>query len=213
MGYLTLLVLAAAAFAGMTRFGVARPLWSMAGAALMAGATGYAWQGHPGLSGAKPHPEATIRALDPRLIDLRDRMLGSFTLDAAYLNVADAMGRAGEPRLAIQAILGGIRKNPDSLPLWIGLGTALAMHDGDRLSPPALFAFDHARHLAPAHPAPLFFEGVAYVKAGNFAAARPLWARALALSLDGTSYKRDIAARLALLDRYLVEAGQAPPTR
>ncbi|WP_174279376.1 tetratricopeptide repeat protein [Sphingomonas bacterium] len=210
MGYLALALLAAAAFAATARFGVARPLWSMVGAALMAGATGYAWQGRPGLPGADPRPEATVRAPEPALIELRDRMFGGYTLDHAYLNAADVMQRVGEPRLAVLAILGGLRKMPESLSLWTGLGTALAAHDGDRVSPPALFAFEHARHLAPDQPAPLFFEGLAYIHAGDFAAARPLWARALALTPPGVSYHRDIAERLTLLDQYLAALARTP---
>ena len=79
------------------------------------------------------------------------------------------MRREGEDRLAVQAILGGLRRIPNSLLLWVGLGDALAQHDGGRVSPPALFAFQQARRISPAHPAPPFFLGLAYVRAGDFA--------------------------------------------
>lgn len=203
MGYLGLALLGLAAFGALARFGVARPLWSLVGAALMLGAIGYALQGRPVLPGQAARPEARIAPVDHGLIDLRDRMLGRFTLDGAYLTAADAMQRAGEPRLQVQAILGGIRKVPNSVLLWTGLGDALAAHDGDRVSPPALFAFRQAMRLSPKHPAPPFFLGLAYIRAGDFAAARPLWARAIVLSPEGASYRHDIAVRLALLDRYL----------
>jgi cytochrome c-type biogenesis protein CcmH/NrfG len=93
--------------------------------------------------------------------------------------------------------------------LWTGLGTVLATHDGGRMSPAALFAFSRAMRLAPEHPAPFFFAGLAYVRAGEFAKARPYWARALAVTPAGVSYHGAIAERLALLDRFLaVEAAQ-----
>ena len=205
MGFLALLVLLAVAMGGMALLGVRRQLWSLAGAALMLGATGYALQGRPFLPGQTARPQAKTAVIDPGLIEFRERMLGRLTGDWSYLVAADAMRRAGEERLAVQAILGGIRRVPNSLMLWVGLGEALAEHDGDRVSPPALFAFQQAMRISPAHPAPPFFLGLAHVKAGDFAAARPLWARALALCPPNVSYRQDIAMRLALLDRFLAE--------
>ncbi len=211
MGYLTLLLLGGIAMAMLVLLGVRRPLWSLVGAALMLGATGYALQGRPFLPAQPARPEANTSPVDPAFIDLRDRMLGRYTAQGAYLIAADAMERSGDKGLAVQALLGGIRRYPDTLMLWVALGDALARHDGDRVSPPALFAFQHAARLAPDHPAPPFFLGVARIRAGEFAAARPLWARALALSPPAASYHRDIAVRLAVLDRYLAAAGQGGP--
>jgi hypothetical protein len=210
MGFVALLALIAAAMGGMALLGLRRPLWSLGGAALMLGATGYALQGRPFLPEQKPRPRPEANAVDTGLIELRERMLGRLTGDWSYLVAADAMRRAGEDKLAVQAILGGIRRVPNSLMLWVGLGEALAEHDGGRVSPSALFAFQQAMRISPAHPAPPFFLGLAYVRSGDFAAARPLWARALALSPAGVSYRQDIALRLALLDRFLAETEGAP---
>lgn len=208
MGWLTLALLGGAAMALLVVFGVRRPLWSLAGAALMLGATGYALQGRPTLPAQPARPDRTSMGDDPGLINLRERMLGHLTADSAYMIAADAMQRAGEKRAAVQAVLGGLRRYPDSVLLWVGLGNVLAAHDGGRVSPPALFAYSHALRLAPEHPAPPFFLGLAYVRASDFAAARPLWAKAVALSPMGTSYRKDIAARLLLLDAYLAQAGR-----
>lgn len=192
--------------------GLRRPLWSLAGAALMLGATGYALQGRPFLDGEATHPQASIEPLDPTIVNLRDRMLGrpERSGDGAYLVAADAMRRAGEDGYAVKVILGGIRHVPNSLMLWVGLGDALAAHDGGRVSPPALFAFRQAMRISPEHPAPPFFLGLAYARSGEFAVARPYWVRALALSPQGTSYRDDIGIRLFLLDRYIAEAAGAP---
>jgi cytochrome c-type biogenesis protein CcmH/NrfG len=83
----------------------------------------------------------------------------------------------------------------------------MAAHDGNTVSPPARFAFEQAVRIAPSHPAPPFFLGLAHIRADDYAAARPLWARAVALSPAGASYRRDIALRLALLDRLLARQG------
>ena len=96
---------------------------------------------------------------------------------------------------------------PESVSLWTVLGSTLARHDADQVSPPALFAFQQAARLSPDHPGPPFFLGLAYVRAGNLAAARVPWARALALSPATAPYRAPIAERLALLDRYLTLTG------
>lgn len=204
MGYAWLLALVAGAMVGMIALRLARALWALLGAALMLGATGYALQGSPMLAAARPSPRSIARAEDPALTDLRDRLLGRYSLDAAYITAADTMLRTGNERAAVQVLLSGIGKIPRSLALWTSLGGAYAAHDGT-VSPPALFAFGQAARLAPDHPGPPFFLGLAYVRADEYEKARPLWARALALSPEDASYRRAIALRLALLDRLLAE--------
>lgn len=203
MGWLLLAILAALTFVALAALRVDRRLWSMIGAALMLGAAGYAWQGRPALPAAPARAVAGQLADDPTLIDLRERMLGRFTADSAYLTAADAMARAGDHRSAVRALLGGLSRYRQSVMLWTALGTNFATHDGNQVSPPALFAFQQAERIAPAHPAPPFFLGLAYVRAGDYATARRYWARALALSPNGASYRNDIAVRLALLDRLI----------
>lgn len=209
MGWLALPLIGGGAMALLVWMKLGRALWSLAGAALMLGATGYALQGSPTLPARYPVVAAPAPEDNATLIALREEMLGRFSADGAYLIAADAMTRSGDPRATVQVILGGIRAIPSSTLLWMGLGTALAAHDGNQMSPPALFAFQQAIRLSPRHPAPPFFEGLAYVRAGNFGAARPLWARALVLTPPQISWRRDIAVRLALLDRYLAMGG--PP--
>ncbi|WP_380787336.1 tetratricopeptide repeat protein [Sphingomonas sp. R86521] len=210
MGWISLAIIGVAAFAMLAWLKVDRLLWTMVAAALMLGAAGYALQGSPSLPA---HPVVTALAPTPddgELTDLRDRMLERYTGQAAYLVAADAMTRLGDRRAAVQVLLGGIRIAPNSLVLWTGLGEALAAHDGNQVSPAALFAFQQAMRLAPRHPAPPFFLGLAYVRAGNLEAAQPYWARALALTPPGISYRKDIAIRVALLDRVLATPDAAP---
>ncbi len=204
MGLVWLLALGVGAMALLAVLRLARPLWSLLGAALMLGATGYALQGSPVQPSSPAKPVAVAVPEDEALLELRDAMVGRYTLDAAYLTAADAMTRTGDSESAVRVLLGGINRIPRSLPLWTALGSAMAAHDGS-LSPPARFAFDQAIRIAPNHPAPPFFLGLAHVRTDDYAAARPYWARAAALSPAGTSYRRDIMLRLALLDRVLVE--------
>jgi tetratricopeptide (TPR) repeat protein len=208
MGWVMLALIGVAVSLALWLGGVSRSLWSFAGAALMLGAAGYAVQQRASLPGHPVESFAEPIELDPTLIELRDSMLGRFSADGAYLVAADAMTRSGDTRSAVEAVLGGLRNYPKSLTLWTGLGSAYAQHDGT-VSPAALFAFRHAAHLAPLHPAPPFFLGLAYVRSGQLAQARPYWARALALTPPGLSYHAQIETWLKKLDDYLAAADRA----
>ena len=207
MGWLSLVLLGGAAMAGLVLLGVKRPIWSLAAAALMLGAAGYVLQGRPTLPASPAVPATLARVDDPGLTILRGEMLGRFTADDAYLTAADALTRAGDDHAAASLLIGGLNAMPKSVALWTALGTTLAHHDADQVSPPALFAFRQAMRLAPQHPAPPFFLGLAYIRAGNLAAARGPWARAAALSPAGAPYRAPIVERLALLDRVLALTG------
>jgi cytochrome c-type biogenesis protein CcmH len=209
MGWVALALVGAAAAGLLRLIGLPRGLWAFVGAALMLGAAGYALQGEPLLPGHAVKADADPIQVDPAMLALRDDMVGRFRADTAYLIASDAMLRSGDTGNAAKAVIGGLHHYPSSMALWTGLGTVLATHDGGRVSPAALFAFSRAMRLAPEHPAPFFFAGLAYVRAGEFAKARPYWARALAVTPEGVSYHGAIAERLELLDRFLaVEAAQ-----
>jgi tetratricopeptide (TPR) repeat protein len=210
MGWVFLLLLGGAAMAGTVLLGTARALWSSVGAALMLGGAGYALQGSPTLPASPAQAAAQAGEDDPGLAILRDELFGRFTADNAYLIAADALSRSGDTRAAASLLIGGLNAMPRSVSLWTALGTTLARHDGDQVSPAALFAFQQAARLAPQHPAPPFFLGLAQVRAGNLAAARAPWVRALALAPAGAPYRAPIAERLALLDRYLALTGGGP---
>ncbi len=211
MGWAVLAAIAGTAALLLWRLGVSRELWSFIGSALVLGAAGYALQGRPLLEGAPVEANAKPIDVDPALIALREAMVGRLRADTAYLTAADGLTRVGDTESAIRAILGGLHRYPDSLALWTGLGTSMALHDGGQVSPTALFAFTQAARLGPKNPGPPFFAGLAYIRAGNFAQARPFWARALALTPEKISYRPELAYRLALLDRLLADADQTAP--
>jgi cytochrome c-type biogenesis protein CcmH len=212
IGFVFLLLIGLVAAAGLWALGLPRALWSLVGAALMLGATGYALQGRPGLPGSPTEADTVPHPIDPGLLELRNEMFGRFSGDGAYLVTADGLQRAGASEAAVTVTLAGIRQTPASALLWTGLGDNLMVHDGGQLSPAALFAYRHAARIAPLHPGPPFFEGLAYIRAGQFAAARPLWAHALALCPPRAEYRSAIATRLLVLDRLLaMGVGQGQP--
>ncbi|WP_458865567.1 tetratricopeptide repeat protein, partial [Enterococcus faecium] len=76
-------------------------------------------------------------AIEPDEAEMRDQMFGAYHNGTAYLGAADALLRAGEPRTAARAVLGGVQAHPDNIALWTALGRALAAADGGTASPAA----------------------------------------------------------------------------
>lgn len=205
-GWVSLVLIAALVALILWRAGVSRHVLAIAAPVIGLGILGYALQGRAMLPGSPAQADAATVAIDPSIVDLRGALLGRFSGDGAYLIASDALMRRGSRDSGVQVVLMGLNHYPRSLTLWVGLGTALAQHDG-MVSPAARFAFNHATQVAPDHPAPPFFEGLAYVEAGDFRAAQPYWARALALSPPAISYRREIAVRLYALNIALAQRG------
>lgn len=203
MGWAALAVLGLLAGALLWRLRLARSLWTLAGAALMLGATGYALQGSPSVPAAPRAAGQQGSEVEPAIVELRGDLFGRFTQEAAIMTASDALLRSGADEGAVRLLLGSIYRYPRDAELWTGLGSNLAVHDGGQVSPAARFAFFRAVQLAPKHPGPRFFLGLAYVRAGDFVAARMHWREALRLSPAGAGYRGEIAFRLALLDRLL----------
>ncbi len=205
MGWVVLAVIGLAAAGALRLLGMSRDIWWFVGAALMLGATGYALQGSPSLPSHPVIANATPIEVDAGLVTLRGKMFGIATGESAFMGTSDALIRGGDLRSAASLILSGIHESPRSALLWTGLGTVLAQHDGDTMSPAALFAFRRALALAPNHPGPPFFMGVALIRAQQLPAARAAWAQALQLTPPAAAYHDELAERLALLDRFLAE--------
>lgn len=201
MGWVILLALGALVALALRLARIGRGTWWLAGAALMLGAAGYAWQGRPGLPGKPVQAKAASGDVDDDLAELRGALFGRFTADQAFALGSDAYARGGDLRGATDYVLAGIRQNPKSVMLWSDLGLVLTQHDGDTLSPAASFAFRRAIALSPQHPGPYVFLGLAAIRAGEFARARAAWAYAVGLTPANASYRAGLVERLALLDQ------------
>jgi cytochrome c-type biogenesis protein CcmH len=203
MGWLILLAMAIGAGLLLWLTGFPRKLWTVAATALMLGAAGYAWQGSPGLAG---HPVTSVEKrgeIDPEVIAIRDAMFGRFNFTWGSFMRADAMTRAGAPDTAVRAMILTVRQAPGDAGAWAWLGIKLAENDGNQISPASKFAFERAIQLAPQHPGPPFFYGLALIREGKFAEARPYWAKAAELVPAKASYRDQLLVRLFLLDRFL----------
>lgn len=203
MGWVMLLAIALGAALLLWLTGFPRKLWTVAATALTLGAAGYAWQGSPGLGG---HPVTAVKKtneIDPEVIAIRDAMFGRFNFTWGSFMRADAMTRAGAPDTAVRAMILTTRQASGDAGAWTWLGIKLAENDGNQVSPAAKFAFDRALQLAPQHPGPPFFYGLALIREGRFDEARPLWAKAAELTPEKASYRPALLVRLFLLDQFL----------
>ncbi len=211
-GWIALFGIGAAVFAALWLLGVPRALWSFVGAALMLGAAGYAWQARPDLAGAPVEAAKKAQPDEPVLRELRGALFGRFSYLDSYFFASDALVRSGDADKAARLMIGAVRSSPRDAGLWTWAGMMLAEADGQTISPAAGVAFRRAIVLAPEHPGPRFFYGVALVRAQQFAAARPYWEHALRLTPKDASYREDMVTRLALLDRFLaLQAAEAAP--
>jgi cytochrome c-type biogenesis protein CcmH/NrfG len=166
-------------------------------AVLLVGAAGYALQGRPWLPGAPK--DASQRAAPLPLTAARQAMLGQFNQSGRWLTIADSFAARGKTEDAVGVVRAGLRQHPNDAGLWVGLGNALVDHAG-MLTPAAEFAYTRARRLAPRHPAPLFFRGLALARSGQREEALSLWRQALALTPPGTPYRPMIEGGMAVLE-------------
>jgi cytochrome c-type biogenesis protein CcmH/NrfG len=183
MGWLILVLLALAAFGAIWRFArLDRAGAQFLASALLLACAGYAWQGSPGRAGSPrvatdrpPVPETAFMAL-------RRDMFGSFDTADRWLTIAEGRLSRGNTREAAGAIRSAIRAHPENSILWTGYGDALVLHGDGVLSPAADLAFRRAVSLAPKHPGPPLFYGIALAQNGRLEEAELRWRQALALS-------------------------------
>jgi cytochrome c-type biogenesis protein CcmH len=213
MTWVLILLIAAVVFAVMAFvLKLPRAGWEITGAALLFGISGYALQGHPGQAGA-PHPPAeTAKLADEALLKERQQMGAAFGKGQSWLILADALTRQGQYGAAADVLRNALAKSPKDADLWVALGNALVGHSDGIMTPAAQFAFQKAADIAPDHPGPPFFMGLALAQSGRLAEARTLWAELLARSPADAPYRADLEARLARIDQMLAEQGAAAAT-
>src|SRR5690349_5672623 len=93
--------------------------------------------------------------------------------------MSEALARDGEGEDAVNILQNAVRRYPGDPQLWIGLGNALVDHSRG-LTPPAELAYKRAAELAPGHPAPAFFYGLALARSGDRQGALAQWQQILA---------------------------------
>lgn len=202
MGWILLLVLALIVLGALWKFGNIRgSAMQLLAAAMFVAAAGYAWQGRPGLSGKPVPPPARQQLPDSDFAETRKAMLGEFDSAGAWLTMAESYQRSGDTQSAAEIIRSGLKKNPNDPDLWVGLGNALVIHADGMMTPSAELAFQRAAKIAPDHPGPKFFYGLALAQGGKFDEAESLWRGILRTAPPNASWRPMIEERLAMLDQ------------
>jgi cytochrome c-type biogenesis protein CcmH len=202
MGWAILLLLALGAFAAIWRFGrLDRAGLQLLAAALLLALAGYAWQGRPGLAGSPKAPPAMVEVPDSAFAAMRQDMLGRFDTADRWLTIAEGYQSRGDTRAGAGVIRSALRAHPDNAILWIGYGNALVIHSGGLISPAAQLAFDRAAELAPDHPAPRFFYGLALAQSGRLDEAERTWRELLAAAPPGAQWSAGVEAQLQQLEQ------------
>ncbi|HET7709188.1 MAG TPA: cytochrome C biosynthesis protein [Sphingomicrobium sp.] len=197
-GWLILLVLLAVTGGALWLLGVRGGMLQLAGAALLFGAAGYAWQGRPGLAGQSR--TAMDKAPPIPLTRFRQAFDGNFSPNQHWHVMAAASSARGNTADAVGIMRSAVGEHPRDPSLWVGLGNALVDHSGV-LTPPAQLAFERAAGLAPSYPAPRFFYGLALARSGNGAAAVAIWRQLLADSPAEASWRPLVEDAILAIDR------------
>ena len=176
MGWVTLLLLIAGSLLLLWWLGVRGGLLTASAAALLLGASGYAVQGQPDLSGS-PTRSSEERDIFP-LTDARHAFFGQFTSAESWLRISEALARDGKSQDAVGILQNAVKRYPGDPQLWIALGNALVDHSRG-LTPPAELAYKRAAEMAPGHPAAPFFYGLALARSGDRQAALAVWRQLL----------------------------------
>jgi cytochrome c-type biogenesis protein CcmH/NrfG len=212
MGWLLMLIFAAAIFLALWRFaGLDRSGLQLLASALLIAFAGYAWQGKPGLDGKPVPPPVRQELPDSAFAETREAMLGQVDTAARWLTIADSYHRAGDSQNAAGVIRAGIRAHPNNADLWVGLGNALVVHADGMMTPASELAFQRASKLAPDHPGPKFFYGLALAQGGKFDEAEQMWRSLLAASPPDAEWRGMVEQRLAMVAQARAAAAGGMP--
>ena len=212
MGWLLILLFAALVFVALWRFArFDRTTLQLLAASLFVAMAGYAWQGQPTLAGKPLPPPQRQKLPDTEFAGAREGMLGQFDRAARWLTIADSYHRSGDTQNAVGVIRAGLRANPRDPDLWVGLGNALVVHADGMMTPAADLAFQRAAAIAPDHPGPKFFYGLALAQGGKFDEAEGIWRTLLASAPADAEWRPMVEERLAMVAQAKAAGAGMPP--
>ena len=180
------------------------------GAALLLALAGYSWQGHPFMAGSPKAPPEHQQLPDNDFQALHPDLLGRFDNAWALTNMADGYQRRGDTEGAAELLQAAVGRHPQDADLWVAYGYALVVHGGNMMNPAAQLAFQRAAAIAPNHPGPRFFYGLALAQGGNYDEAERIW-RELLPTLPADSQFRAITEQRLQAIAQARASGEIPP--
>jgi len=196
MSWAILLSLIVATLALLWLWRVRGSMLTLAAAALLFGAAGYALQGSPGLAGSPR--SAADGSSPPALAGARHALFGTFTPAERWLVLADSYSRSGDTMEAAQVVRSALRAHPEDPELWTGYANALVDH-GRMLTPAARLAFVRAIALSPDSAGPRFFLGLALMRSGDREGALREWRTILAKAPADAGWRSMVEGGVAQL--------------
>ena len=206
MGFAWLALIAAATVGLLWLMKLRGPLLTLAAAAIAFACAGYAWQGRAVLVGVSRTAEA--RDAPMSLVVARAALMGQFDNADSWLVMSDNFAARGNSKDAVGILRSAVREHPRDYKLWVGLGNALVDH-GRGLNPAARLAYANAAVLAPDHPGPPFFLGLAEARSGNLEEALRLWRAILAKAPANAGWRPLVEDAVLAIGG---GAGAAPPS-
>ena len=215
MSWLPILALAVLIFAlAVYLLKLPRSLWMLFGSALLFGLSGYAVQGSPGQASAPAAPVASDASQTGELmIQARREFYPEGMLPSRFVVTADAFTRRGQHEQAANFLRNAVAENPKDGEAWLALGNALVEHAGGRLTGAALYAYSQAEKVSPRNPAPTYFLGLAYLRAGDPAKTLALWHELLENAPEDADWRGPLAMRLERLETMLGIAEPSDPAK
>ena len=205
MSWLPILLLAAVTFLmAVYWLKLARSLWMLFGSAMLFGLAGYALQGNPGLAGAPSEPVAEDNTQTGELmVEARREFYPAGRMPSRFVVTADAFTRQGQHGQAANFLRNAVAENPSDGEAWVALGNALVEHADGQLTSAALYAYSQAEQVAPENPAPTYFLGLSFLRAGEPGKTLGLWRELLETAPEEAEWREPLAARLARLETML----------
>ncbi len=213
MGWLIIALIAAAVLLALWRLaGFGRLGLQLAASALLLAMAGYAWQGRPQLGGSPVPPPVRQDLPDSAFAETREDMLGKVDRASFWLRIADSYHRRGDSYSAAGLLRSAVREHPRDPDLWVGLGNALIIHGDGMMTPAAELAFRRASAIAPDHPGPKFFYGLALAQGGRLEEAERIWLALLATGPEDAEWRPMVMERVQMIAQ-LRAAGRVPAER
>lgn len=202
MSWLPIIALAALAFvAAVFLLRLPRQAYTLLGATLLFGLTGYALQGSPGAPAAPGKAGAPDdQQTGELLVEARREFFGPAVLPSRFLITSDAYARRGDQLRAAAFAESAVEENQNDIEAWVALGNALSEHADGQLTPAAIYAYGQAEKRSPRSPAPGYFLGLAMLRTGQPERARAIWADLIASAPANAPWRAVLIERLGRLD-------------
>ena len=182
---------------------VNRAGWTILGATLLFGLTGYALQGSPDQPASPGEAQEQNDVDGELLVEARREFFDTTQFPSRWIVTGDSYVRRGDFEAASGFYRNAVEEAPKDREAWLALGIALVEHADGRLTPAALEAFERAQLLDQANGGPRYFLGLAWLRSGEIERTRELWREAIESAPVDAPWRESLSQRLARLDEIL----------